>query len=459
MAVVLGLAFTRVAAAEEVLPQPEEPLPPEGFGAKQHLRADDLLGKKEAGYFTGLPLANYDPTTRYGFGGRVYYYWNGHRDDPFFAYTPYLDRIIFQAFGTTAGAQEHLIDWDAPAFLGSLFRARATLEYDAARTWPYFGTGSRSMAPLAFPGAPGATFSKFNDYDDAAHRVQPDGTTYGLYNSFGFQRPTLQLGIERLFFGGIIRPFIGVGLSYSRVTDRTGDVTDATDAGGNSVQAPEAQTLLAQDCAAQRIVGCEGGWDNVLRLALSIDTRDFEPDPNSGIYSELSTEFGTKALGSHYTYSRAMLSVRGFFSPIPHLADLVLAGRALYEIQSTGTPFTSMSILPFIDDNHAGLGGLRTLRGFQQNRFVGPIIALTNYEVRWTFTHFRLFNQGFALIAVPFVDIGRVFDNVKQTTLAGWKRTQGVGLRIGWNEATIIMLDFGVSEEGTGLYANFNHIF
>jgi hemolysin activation/secretion protein len=154
-----------------------------------------------------------------------------------------------------------------------------------------------------------------------------------------------------------------------------------------------------------------------------------------------------------------MLSVRAFYSPVPKVTDLVLAARVLYEIQTSGTPFFSQETLPFIDDNHAGLGGFRTLRGFAQNRFVGPVIGLTNYEVRWTFVKFRVLGQGIGVMAVPFMDIGRVFDNVSQTTLAGWKRTEGGGLRIAWNEATIIMMDFGVSSEGTGLYLNFNHIF
>ncbi len=60
---------------------------------------------------------------------------------------------------------------------------------------------------------------------------------------------------------------------------------------------------------------------------------------------------------------------------------------------------------------------------------------------------------------VPFLDIGRVFDRVAQTTLAGWKRTQGGGFRIGWNEATVIAADLGFSEEDVALYINFNHIF
>ena len=109
--------------------------------------------------------------------------------------------------------------------------------------------------------------------------------------------------------------------------------------------------------------------------------------------------------------------------------------------------------------HHAGLGGFRTLRGYRQNRFVGPVIALTNYEVRWTFVKFHALGQGFGLIVAPFLDIGRVFDTTGQTTLAGWARTQGAGLRIAWNEATIIMMDYGFSDEDSALYINFNHIF
>lgn len=171
-------------------------------------------------------------------------------------------------------------------------------------------------------------------------------------------------------------------------------MTNATAPNGATVRAPEATTFLAADCAAHRVLGCNGGFDNVLRLALSIDTRDFEPDPNSGVYTELSTELATRALGSQFDYVRAMLSVRGFYSPIPKVADLVLAARGLYEIQTSGTPFFSQEMLPFIDDNHAGLGGFRTLRGFAQNRFVGPVIVLTNYEVRWTFVKFHALKRG-----------------------------------------------------------------
>ena len=86
-------------------------------------------------------------------------------------------------------------------------------------------------------------------------------------------------------------------------------------------------------------------------------------------------------------------------------------------------------------------------------------MALTNYEIRWTFAHAHVAGQDLALIGVPFLDMGRVFDRISQTSVRGWARSQGLGLRVAWNQATVIMADYGFSTEDSGLDLNFNHIF
>jgi hypothetical protein len=436
-------------------PQP----PPGGLAAKRRLTDEDIDRKNEGFYFTGLPIFAYDPLIGFGGGARVYLYYDGKKDDPLFAYTPYLHRVYAQFFYGTGGVQDHVLDYDAPAFPNSDYRVRATLEYEADTDWPYFGVGSRTLGPLSYPGNPGVTYSQMGAYRSDVNAARPDGTTYARYNVYGLQRPILQLALERNLLGGTLRTMVGTNIAHASIHDYTGQQINAVGADGHTVQATEAPTFLSRDCAAGLLVGCSGGWDNVLRLAISLDTRDFEPDPNDGVYAELSSEFGTRLLGSQYEYMRVMLSVRGFYSPIPKLADLVIAARGLYEIQTRGTPFFSETLMPFIDDNHAGLGGLRSLRGYFQNRFVGPDFVMGNFELRWTFVKFRLLKQGFALEAVPFVDMGRVFDSVGQTTLADWKIDEGLGLRIAWNEATIIMIDYARSAEDDALYLNFNHIF
>jgi hemolysin activation/secretion protein len=128
-------------------------------------------------------------------------------------------------------------------------------------------------------------------------------------------------------------------------------------------------------------------------------------------------------------------------------------------VQSRGTPFFSQDSLPFTEDFRNGLGGHRTLRGYRQDRFVGRTMALVNGEIRWTFTRFTAWKQKFGLIAVPFVDVGRSFDNVGALTLRDWRLSYGGALRISWNLATLVTIDYGLSAEDTGFYINFNHIF
>ena len=459
---IMSVSAAPMSAASKPAPTPD-PLdapPPAGLDRKRHLRADDYARKNQGGYVTGLPLANYDPTTGVGFGGRLYYYFNGHRDDPLFAYTPYEHRIIVQAFGTTRGAQDHLIDYDAPNFLHTLYRVRATLEFEAANIWPYYGDGTRTLSPLAFPGAPGKTFSTLSDYNSALSGVQRGGQTYALYNSIGFQRPTLQLGLERLLLGGILRPLVGVGLAYDHLSDFTGQETTATGLNGASVQAREAQTLFAADCAARRILGCGGGWDNVIRLALSLDTRDFEPDPNDGVYAELSER-------DRHEGARLPVRVR----PRDALGSRLLQPDSKARRSRHRRPWPLRStvvgdavLLPGVAAVHR-----RQPRG---PRRLPNAAWLRSGSLRRTHHHahelratvdvrqrFHLLKQGFGLMVVPFLDLGRIFDNVPQTTFGGWKRGEGAGFRIAWNEATILMADFGVSTEGTALYLNFNHIF
>src|SRR5690242_16853854 len=96
---------------------------------KPPLTPEDLARKNERGYVTGLPLWNYDPNTGYGFGARAYYYYNGSREDPLFAYTPYFYRLFLQGFATTGGLQYHWLDFDAPYVAGTSLRLRSQLIY------------------------------------------------------------------------------------------------------------------------------------------------------------------------------------------------------------------------------------------------------------------------------------------------------------------------------------------
>ncbi|HKE17290.1 MAG TPA: BamA/TamA family outer membrane protein [Kofleriaceae bacterium] len=432
------------------------------LAGSQSARADrlsdgDLARKNEGGYVTGLPLAAYGTDIGLGGGARVYYYWNGHRRDSLFAWTPYLQRIFFQTFATTRGVQFHYVDYDAPRLFGSPYRLRMQAFYARNINANYFGFGEASLDRLQFPGS-SATFDSYSDYTRSQKEVSGD-TTWAKYDQFDLIRPAFIGSVERLFAGDRVRVLAGVAVTYAGINDYTGDQVDAVDASGADTMAVMATTRLRADCHAGRLVGCEGGVDNLLRLGISFDTRDFEPDPNSGVFLDAELDLGTVALGSDFDYARAMMAARGYLSPFPRLADLVLAARVVGEVQSSGTPFFEMDTLPFTEDPRTGLGGQRTLRGFRQDRFVGPVMTLANAEVRWTFAHTRLWKQNFAFIATPFVDAGRAFDSTADLTLRRWRASAGAALRISWNLATLVTIDYGVSAEDRGLYINFGHNF
>lgn len=445
-------------SAPDIDRRADVPPPPAEFGRKRRIADEDLARKKEGGYFTGLPLANFDADSGFGAGARAYYYWDGKRTDPLFAYTPYAHRVFAQAFASTGGLQFHWLDYDAPALLDSPWRVRSQLIFLRNTSQNYFGIGERARK-LAYPGAPSATFDTYESYYGDQQRARADGTTYGLYDKMLLERPLGIVSLERTLLGGLMRTMVGFGFMYNHLGDYTGKTTTAKDASGAEVELANASTRFRDDCAARLVTGCGGGWDNTLRLGIAFDSRDFEPDPNSGVFADLAADFGTRALGSEYDYVRAMLAVRGYWSPFPKLADFVVAARGVYQVASRGTPFFSMNIMPFTEDPRTGMGGVRTLRGFKSDRFVGPVMALGNLELRWTFAHTKLLGQQFSFIGVPFLDMGRTFDQIRRTSLRGWDRAQGAGLRVAWNLATVIMVDYGVSSEDSGLYINFGHIF
>ena len=425
---------------------------------KTRLEPRELALKREGGYFTGLPLLNYDSNTGVGIGARAYYFWDGSRADPVFAYTPYLHRAFAQAFATTTGRQYHLLDYDGVYVGRSPFRVRAGLVFERDTNAYYFGRGASTLAPLSFPGS-ADSYARLSEYEDATSRVQGDGTTYARYNRYILTRPLARASLERDLFGGAVRVLGGASLSYVTIRDYTGVDVAATDASGASTRAPEALTKLRGDCNAGRVVGCTDQWNNVVRVAIAYDTRDYEPDPTSGIFADLTAEFSGAVIGSKHDYGRVTAAPRFFFSPMPKLARLVIAVRGVYSVEFGDVPFFDMSNFAFTDGDQTGLGGLRTIRGYRQDRFVGKIAAFTNVEIRWTFADVTTHGQRLQFMVVPFLDMGRVFDDVRDTTLAGWKRGQGGALRMGWNQATIFSVDYGVSSEGSGLYVNFGHQF
>jgi outer membrane protein assembly factor BamA len=433
---------------------------------KKALSQKDLKEKKEGLYFTGLPLVNYDPDTGVGYGVRVYTYDNGAKDSPFFAYTPYRHRVYAQFFQTTGGWSYHEVNYDAPYIFDTLWRIRASLVYERDINKNFFGLSENQLFTLESPRT-GKEYDKIGDYLDALRDVE-GGTTYARYHKYDIERPNFSLTGEYDLMGGLMRFQVGFMLRYvkirdyyNREEDYKGNKIKGED-GGDEVDAEQGETLIHALETSGGLPGYDGGWDNYFKLGLAFDTRDFEPDPKNGVFADVTVEATGEYTGSDYDYIRTTLAPRYYISPIKSYQDLTIAVRGVYTFLSgDNIPFYTYNNLSFTDGDKGGLGGYRTLRGFVDSRFTGKAMSVFTLEIRERMFTLRGGGQSFNFMIVPFVDYGSVFDSVAKTDYNSdeWQLGYGAGLRIAWNQATIIMVDYGMSQEGSGIYINFNHIF
>lgn len=460
---------------------------------KKRLKPEDVENKKEGWFPTGLPFVYTDPNNGFGYGGRILLFNNKDRSDPFFEYTPYRHRIFFHYSNTTKSAQWHSIDYDAPYIFDTQFRLRASIVYDKNPNNLYFGVGESTLRGLTYrgrndPARPLVLNGRFDDKeenqsyrrpamgDEARYledrqlnsllqtiepRLLPTHATDKKYNRYQMENPQAAISLERSFFKGVVRAVGGARFSYSNVNFYDGTIYEVKDPVFGAFLGDQptvnGKTKLREDCDAGKIVGCDGGYVNLLRLGLVYDTRDFEPDPNKGVFIETTHERSMRGIGSDFSYNKTFLSGRFFYSPAPAVfSKLVLAGRLAFMSTKGTAPFWEYRNMWGTETNISGIGGRTTLRGFMQDRFVAPAMGFGNLEVRWKF--FEV--PGFAFNLVPFFDFGRVWDEAHKANLKGYQYSWGTGLRIAWNQSTIIYLDLAYSRENSGLlYMNFNHIF
>ncbi|MFO7863496.1 MAG: DUF454 family protein, partial [Salinivirgaceae bacterium] len=158
----------------------------------------------------------------------------------------------------------------------------------------------------------------------------------------------------------------------------------------------------------------DGGTHHYVKGGIVYDTRDNEPNPMSGIWTEFVVQ-GAPGIFESKKYSHAKISFthRQYFTLIPN--DLALAVRILYQTTVGKSPFY---LYPLISTsylkgaNSEGVGGAKTVRGVLRNRVVGKSIAFGNIELRYKLWRFHLLNQNFYIGTNLFTDAGVIVENI-----------------------------------------------
>lgn len=228
-----------------------------------------------------------------------------------------------------------------------------------------------------------------------------------------------------------------------------------------------------------------GGFVPTFKAGLVLDTRDNQPNPMHGVWTEAVLVMSPQILGAESSFSKLSLTHREYFTLVPN--DLSFAYRVAYQTTLGGdVPFyyESQVITSIMKGaTSEGLGGSKTLRGIRRNRVVGDGFLYGNAELRWKFSRFQWHNNNFYLGLNSFLDFGKVTKKISTQTNASFTAfslsnspgdyfdpgaekmhfSYGAGLRLAMNENFVIAIDYGLAADerdgNSGFYIGLNYLF
>ena len=224
-----------------------------------------------------------------------------------------------------------------------------------------------------------------------------------------------------------------------------------------------------------------GGSINYVKIGLKYDSRDQLACPMKGIFTEAALQTAPKFLNQTFPHTKLALIHRQYFTLA---TDLSFAYRLDYQMTlgNNTVPYYAQPLLItsyLIAATNQGLGGKSSIRGILRNRVIGDNVGFGNFEFRYKFLRFELFNQNFYLGTNVFFDSGIILKPIdlnltsvsaedkatyfKDYAAGKFHSAAGIGLKVGWNENFVISADFGKAfdkQDGNkGFYLGLNYLF
>ena len=369
----------------------------------------------------------------------------------------------------TSNARELILSLDVPYYKGSRWRFKVDFKAQQNPANLYFGSTESTLGELRLPSTPngGQTFSTYSAYDRARKILRPGGigeaefVTDALSNRFRETEYMLNLKADyALGKKGVWRIMGGYEIQNLKYKTFEGTKAEAIDPNtGQSTTAPNGISLLRRDFELGLVSGLNGGWISLLQTALIYDTRDFEPDPTRGFYLEIANEFSNKMIGSEYNFNKVFIQGK-MYKKIPIGSRTVFGARlGAGNIFGKNSPFFEFQDQWSPDGSINSLGGKQSLRGYRANRFLARSMWFTNFELRVKLAETKLWKQRFAFGVSPFFDAGTVRDKWQDLSFSRIKTSYGGGLRVAWNQSTILSFDYGKSKEDKLFYIGIGQAF
>jgi outer membrane protein assembly factor BamA len=366
----------------------------------------------------------------------------------------------------TSNARELVLSLDVPYYKGTRWRFKIDFKALQNPANLYFGLTQSTLNQLSLPSDPNTSFNTYKEFDRARKTIRTGEAgeaalvTDALSNRFRETEYMLNMKADYAIGNGKWRVMGGYEIQNLKYKTFEGEEVDAIDPlSGEETTATNGFSLLQRDFEQGTISGLKGGWISIFQTALIYNTRDFEPDPTRGYYFEIANEYSGKYIGSQYNFNKLFLQGRAY-QKLPFGKRTVLTGRfGIGNIFGSNAPFFEFQDQWSPDGRINSLGGRQSLRGYRANRFLARSLWFTNIELRVRLAEARLGKQRFTFGIAPFFDAGTVRDRWQNLNLKNSKTSYGSGLRIGWNQSTILSFDYGVSKEDRLFFFGIGQIF
>jgi hypothetical protein len=424
---------------------------------------DTLVKKKKTEKrwtFGGLPVLGYNSDIGLQFGvlGNLFDY--GDRSK----YPKYDQQYYAEVSFTTKGGGIYQFFYDSYKLIKNI-RTTANITYLTEQSLDFYG---------------------FNGYKAVYnHSWEDDEDTAYLSRVFYRQeRKILRIGAD--FQGKFFAEHLNwlAGFTYFQVETGPVDIQKLNKGKKEDKQLPDTPGLFnlytGWDILSPTEV--DGGTNNYVKLGFIYDTRDNEPNPMKGIWSEVIFLLAPGFISDgEYSFIRLSVIHRQYFTLVKN--NLSFAYRIGYMGTIAGkSPYY---FLPYMINSYSitttvdGLGGSQTIRGIKRNRVVGDGVAFVNTELRWKFWHFRFLNRNWYAALNAFIDAGMVVQDRpvdEQSITPGYNPSDyfsntpeyphvgvGGGLRLVMDQNFVIAGDVGLAldkrDGDSGVYIGLGYLF
>jgi outer membrane protein assembly factor BamA len=194
--------------------------------------------------------------------------------------------------------------------------------------------------------------------------------------------------------------------------------------------------------------GLDGSTVNGQSFSVAYDDRDAKPITNRGTLGAARVEIVDRALGSSDSYVKYGLELRRF---IPFHERFVLALHSVLDYLQNGDQ------VPFYE--RSSLGGVKSLRGFGDDRFVDANRFFSTVELRTMALRRQIFDVMTEFEVAPFVDAGQVFASSRTVPVDDLHWVGGVGFRGVVRPQVVGFVDVGYGSDGTAVFTGLDYPF